>query len=677
MLSHGNPVELSKLGKQEVFFPVRNQNGIIGVLRVIFTGAEILTFFIPGVGPVASAGIGLAFSGAQAALTLASYEQGNIRSTSQLFGALALDILPAGVFFGQAVTRTIRTELIVVESLEAVAESQKVTAVYTRKSSEFRDNLKMLKTQGVKTLDRVNSVGGMERVSRLKSSEVIKYRQAYIKATAREGEDTSLITFDQFEVAMNNAFPNATNKDRALIRNLKLYKNLSGRSYKYTEDYIDLIVNVEDALSPQVKTYIANQGKDPRQVLDGLTQYVESRKLTSRINRIFASGESDWATKEFWKHVRNGKILKSGNFWTQAAQSFNANDVGREIISKPFNALIRQNKKLMDRTREKLLKRLIAKYGDEILDQETKVMKEVTKLNREYRNQIKNINKWNAKQGKETPSWMKKKIAKSIYKGSVYANKLQKSIEKAGGYYCGESFVMGWRVIQNTGQTKVVQIHFNRITTNAVSAGSKNRGGKPDVIMPMTDYQLRRWRRSPNKSSYYLRHFALSRGGRPIGYQLSSHIFSNFLIMIPLPALRNVLSVISNIKSVGKDIAKGTYFKEWFGNFEKTVKRLWIHKVGKLAGSSLGIFGKGAGKEGQRFGLAIARGFQHSEGQRLGAFSIRPLVKEALPQGFRGASLRAGRKRIRGGKLPSVGQTKLSTGRYLTNMRRIGSIPKI
>lgn len=682
MLLYGTPTNFNKVANREIQVPIKNKGeGIIGVLRILFTFFEVSISLIPGVGPGISTAVGLGFAGAQAGLTLASYKEGNIRSTGQLFGALAVDLLPALAFAGGSVARSLRTEAIVVETIRDTIETAEINRVYVRGTQEFKENLKVLKNSGVKRGQRMVSADGATTVSRASRSQVNKYRNTFIREQAKQGYNTADIVFDDFEVRLANEFKNATNEDRALLRNLRNSKNLLSGSEAKIEQYFELVQNTSDSLSQQLQSYIRNQGKDPRHLIDGLLDYTEGRKITQVINRIFASGESDWATKEFWKQVKNGKILKSSNFWTQAAQALNANDVGREIITKPFNALIRKNKEFVDAYRKKWFSKWFRKYGDDILSHEELLMDAESKIVKKYtfagaRDEAAGVKTYTHKVGGVDRKYRyRKKLVKIITKQSKYVSKVRKLLEKEGKWWGGD-LVLGYRILQDLGQMKTIQIYFNKINTNATRPGSKNRGGKKEIIMPITEHDLNKWNKSSSHGSYYLAHLALSRGGRGIAYEIQSELFANFLAFVPLPALRNILSITSNFKSVGKDIAKGTYFKDWWKNFEDTIRRLWIHKVGKLAGSSLGIFGKGLGKEGQRFGLGVARGFQHSAGQKLGKFNGHHLLKDSLPNSLKGTSLRVGQIRIKSGRGRTFAQSKLSTGRYLTNLRRVGSIGK-
>ena len=677
MLAHGTPVEYNKIGSREISIPVRNKSGgIIGLLRILFVGAEILLSFIPGLGTAAQIAIGLAGAAAQATLTGVSYAQGNIRSLGQLFGALALDIIPALSFGLGGLVKSIRTEAIAVEDIGEAINSARLNKLYIRGTTEFKENLSILKAKKISKLTKVSALDGtMTRTVKLSGSKLSKYRNAYLKEQAKLGEDTSQIVFDNFEVRLNSELANATNADRALVRNIKSSKNLLSRD---PIKYQDLIEGVSNELSPQLQGYLRNLGRDPRKVIDGLIDYTESRRLTSRLNKIFASGESDWASRQFWKK----DTLKSSNFYTQAAQALNANDVGREIITKPFNALIRKNKEFVEAYHKKWVSKWLKKYGDDVLtneelmaDAETKVINKFTFAGK-Y-DEVNGVKVFKHEVAGKTRNYRyRKAITKQITKQSKHFSKTKKLLEKEGKWF-GGSFVLGYRILQNVGMTKTIMIYFNKINTNANRAGSKNRGGKKEVILPITDHKLKEWNHSANKSSWYLRNLSLSRGGRPIGYSIQSELFSNFLSFVPLPALRNILSVVSNFKSVGKDISKGTYFKNWFKNFEETVQRLWIHKVGKLAGSSLGILGHGAGKEGQRLGLGIARSFQHNGGQRLGSFNSNVLLKTTLPTSFKGTALRRGQNRASMGLNRTASQAKLSVGRYGSNIRRIAGIPKL
>lgn len=690
MLGYGTPVEFTKLAKKEIYVPLKDKDGgLLGFLRVIFTAVEILISFFPAIGAGASAAISIGFAAIQAGLTVESYLEGNIRSTGQLFGALAVDLLPSLTFGAGSIARALRTEAIVVETIEDGIQTGIVNRIFTRGTKEYKEQLEVLKSQKVRKLQRVGKYPNeVELVSRVSKKQIANYRAAYLKHQASLGRDTKDIVFDDFEFKMNELLGDKygeLNQDRSFLRRLKNVKNyLSLKPEKYHE----LIEETSHLLSPEARAIIKGQGWDVRNAIDELVEFTESRKLTSVINRIFASGESDWASKEFWNQVKNGKILKSGNFYTQAAQALSANDVGREIITKPFNALIRKNKEFLKEYKKQWIDRWTNKYlMNEIEAQSSgpiaraagkkaQSLAESMSLTRAADKEISELSLEFSSKTRAQGSYIKQKLARSIIKGTKYEEKIRREIGKQGRYW-GGSLVMGYRVLQELEGMKVIQVYFNKVATNAHTFGSKNRGGKKDIIMPITNHMLKKWKKAASHSEFYLSHIALSRGGRPIGYEVQDGFFSNFLSFVPLPALRNILSVISNFKSVIKDISKGTFFSSWFSEFSKTVKRLYIHKLGKLGGSFLSILGEGIGKEGQRIGLGIAKGFQHSNGQSLGKFNIRGILKETLPQGVRGTVLRAGQGRLKQGKMRTASQTNLSAQRYETNIRRIVGIPKI
>lgn len=607
----GSRVEQSKFTKREIFVPVHSKSGgFLGILRIVFIGLEVILSFIPGIGQLGQALIATAGAVAQASITLTSYAQGNIRSTGNLISSLALDLVAGVSSLASYGAKSLKSSGIVIESLDEALETVKTERLLVKGTDEYKEFNSILKTKGVKSTIGVSKINSRPfRISRVNANKITQYRQALIKAQAALGEETELIKIDEFERLLQEKLSSLSNKDLSAFRNIKRGSNLRGGKLLGEKAIID-------ELSPLARGIFTNDTEMFRNLISDLAAYTNSNKITAKINRIFASGEADWSTREFWRSVKTKQVFKSGNFYTQAAQMLSANDVGRELITKPFNSLTRQVKKGMSALRKRL-------------------------------------KKW-----------------KGIGKAISAEERLKRVLEKEGRLF-ENNYTIGYRILQDLGKTKTIIVHFDRLNTAALTPGSKNFGGKkPVVLVNIPNHMIHRWNKAANPGAFYNRYFALSNGGRAIGFEVADHMFGMFLTFVPLPALRNILSVMSNLKGVAKDIARGKYFSSWTGKFKETVNRLWIHKIGKLGGSFLSIGGKGLGKEGQRIGLGIAKGFQHSKGQKFGSFNWNRFAKDVSPNVFAGTAKRVRRNKF-GSKRLTASQSSFGIKRVGTNLRRI------
>lgn len=149
---------------------------------------------------------------------------------------------------------------------------------------------------------------------------------------------------------------------------------------------------------------------------------------------------------------------------------------------------------------------------------------------------------------------------------------------------------------------RLVLVSFNK--NNTKTKTGKNAAGKRDIIVTMTDYDYDRlvlegtdyWFAVGHKKGWFI-----SRGGKSTE-RLSSSIsneLSLFLGFMPIPALRNVLSIVSNVTENIAKMAKGEYLKHYTAALERAFVRSSINRTGRfITKNAIGqTFAKGIQEE--------------------------------------------------------------------------------
>lgn len=195
---------------------------------------------------------------------------------------------------------------------------------------------------------------------------------------------------------------------------------------------------------------------------------------------------------------------------------------------------------------------------------------------------------------------LKKRIRSSkvtwLKKGLKAQVKVENAWTKAGGVWMGGEFIDGYKIISAPAQgtltkTQVVLIRFNKTNTRAINKqwrgkATNNFGGKKDVIVAMSDWQLKKLRDLGGQ--YYLEKFARTKGGqyggvwkRASGIPLNNEL-SLFLGFIPNNALRLNLSIISNLVENVADMTEGKWHREFGGKWLRSFGRAIVNRSARL-----------------------------------------------------------------------------------------------
>lgn len=165
--------------------------------------------------------------------------------------------------------------------------------------------------------------------------------------------------------------------------------------------------------------------------------------------------------------------------------------------------------------------------------------------------------------------------------------KVEEAFVKSGGELLASRYIIGFKVLPGgyPGR-RLVLVKFNKAAT-ATKSG-RNEGGKQDILVSMSDEQIIRFREEG--TSYWFAvgqkyGWFVSRGGKRVAGRsagvLSNHL-SLFLGFVPIPALRNVLSITSNWVENIADMSRGTYTKDWIKKFERAIVRTTINRSVRL-----------------------------------------------------------------------------------------------
>lgn len=189
-----------------------------------------------------------------------------------------------------------------------------------------------------------------------------------------------------------------------------------------------------------------------------------------------------------------------------------------------------------------------------------------------------------------------KKIEKNVFrkagaKGKALlkdAKEIEDAFVKSGGtLFPPNRYIIGMKVLGGPINSRLVLIKFNKLNTSTKKAG-KNHNGKKDLIIRATDADIERLRLEGKNYWFAVgrrKGWFVSRGGKT-GVSGSVGTISNnlslFLGFVPIPALRNVLSIVSNWVENVSDMARGDYFGNYISKLERALFRTTINRSVRL-----------------------------------------------------------------------------------------------
>lgn len=235
-------------------------------------------------------------------------------------------------------------------------------------------------------------------------------------------------------------------------------------------------------------------------------------------------------------------------------------------------------------------------------------------------------------------------------------------------------YIIGAKMLPGgTALKRWVLVKFNPLNARAINQGYKNYGGKKDIIVTMTDNDFDRL--VTEGTSYWFavgmkKGWMLSRGGKKISNRSRRVLgtsLSLFLNFVPVPALRNLLSIVSNWVENIDSMARGDYFKTWWAKFTRAFIRSAINRSARFTAKVV----IGSTYRGYKTGQAFYKTTQklQQQGLRSSDEKFRKLLNIATAKAQRN-SLWLGRELQRAGTTTLTSFQKTDADGYLSFRKR-------
>lgn len=647
-------------------------DGLVGIFRILGLIVEIgASILFPAAAPAIAIGGGL-FQETLDIYTFATSRQGAKDITNFTLGAL-VNFIP---------TALVAKDFKASKSVLRIADKTE--------SNGFRYVIKGIDPEYSTSLSKVGLNKGVDTIS-------IARQKALIQKGILPRWTNKINKLD-FEEALQYSF-NST------IKGEKILSGYHGKAY-YLKEGDTLFSNRDlSILRNEVRQISKGRRLNEQQIVKNMNRLSKSAKaalgmdiIVSRRAMFSSMGRErhfidklNSLSQLYIRHETNllantGKqmgVFEKGFKWfgskwgrrvTQAGQLPNPNDMAREALNKPTGWLLN---------------------GVKIKNKDKKTIAEWKGL----KNWSKNLG---AKLEQKMPKVAKILKAPGKSRAVMKFNYIKEQLEKHGVVVNDTQFLMGWRVLDKSQLYSRVVFYFNPMTTSARTPGSLNYGGKPSFDKTINNKHLDALQASNSPGSMYLKGeggylpVALSPGGkRPVAMDITNELVQFALLADNLgpwiDPLRNILSLVSNTKNVITDLARGTYGAKWSNTLSNTFQRLYVNKITKIVGSTVGgIVSQEAGAHLSRLLKTSAQGFQHTKSKivyvngkkitkKYTKFSFnekfrdgktwhwQPLVKQGIPLTGKSAVLRRAPKQ-------GAPRKRQKYTRYGTNIRRIPGI---
>lgn len=187
--------------------------------------------------------------------------------------------------------------------------------------------------------------------------------------------------------------------------------------------------------------------------------------------------------------------------------------------------------------------------------------------------------------------WANKKLDKfkkwrKYKKVRKFEKKLESTFVKNGGKLIGSRYIYGIKPLFKKIKKWEVLVQFRKSTTSGLTG--KNKNGKKDLIVDMTDYDIEQMVERPGSDYWWevgeKKGWIYSRGGQSFShYGAVGSELSLFLSLVPLPALKNMVSITSNVVENIAGWATGRMnVMSWIDTFEQTFIRSTVNRTGRL-----------------------------------------------------------------------------------------------
>lgn len=627
MIGYGSSIELEALDPSQIGKIYKTENKLgIAVLRTLITVGEIGLSFVPGVGTLAQTGIALAAAGANTAID-ASQNQLSGTGIGLNFGSALIPGATKAVSGARKLGKFNRNIREGIKQAESYIQQATELGLSTLKTVEAGTAPRFLKS----ALDLQKEVGLQSKwikdvfapdklLTKLRSQTRLIFDSSAvggIRIGSKYNIKFALDTLQEYSPIVRNTLEAVEGEEEDIRKTL----NKAGVS---KQDLVE-ITRLTNGYSGAQKNSMVVAYLVEKYGADGATKLLEgvkrSRRIKRYLDRIF--GES-----------RKEMLAKQAATLQKINDDFALLDINKLGKVKSYN--LSKEKPYEFTTHESLWKRWVKavkspssnEFNDMVV-QPTQAIFDAGDLGRApieaaYKKLSKYFSKYFKRLGKV---WNK-------------VDKLEDIFVKEGGILINSSVIMGYKVINDVANQNLVQINFYKETTGARNRmwngkASKNFGGKKPVFVQATDRDLKRLKEQGMR--FYLKRWALSRGGKPIG--ISSFGWKGLAekaeLMLPFintTLLRNMLSLGSNVIDNLADTITGVggWSKGWTDKFAGSFKRNFTGRLGRLLGRSV-IGGVAGARFGSRVGLFVGK-----EAQRvLGAVTNSINYSIAHPnQGF-------------------------------------------
>ncbi len=622
-LSYGKTAILPK--QQYKFAPIKNTDNKkrvnTSLFRILVTVFEIAATLIPGIGPVAATAIGLGAAGTNIAISKYG-RYGDWKGEASPVTAL-IDISTAflptiGMFrtagkIGRATTGEFaqQVERGVLSSTQA--ESDVLFSNFTRTASVTGNKISRANRQLTKlNNDAINSAMGRLRgmSQRLQRGELAGREAAAMEYIAKAKE--AKLAIRENNKIMNDALLHWRVSERELRNQIEEWEEIfeQVKNIKWTKRITQnkFVAELEqlggaERLSTLKEIYLGGLGVKSKSVAYKAERAMTRIRIEKKAAQLSKYGQKK--VKLFIARLRYQKLTQReiAEEFDLLMRTFETNKRDFKIVNSIFNNEKQVNELMIfatdygpagDRFRKGVRYIGSRKFNDKVV-QPMQAIFDPNDLGRWGPERAYQFfkEKINNRVFKKQLKKAEKAMAKGIEKSE---GDFDKAFEAAGGKLLksrakpGQTvplvsrYITGIKWLGGTDLKGMVLVKFNKANTQGSGA---NKNGKRDLIVSMSKVDFDRlafsgteyWFSVGRKKGWFV-----SRGGRRTGEQFASisNRLSLFLGFVPIPALRNMLSIVSNMVENIADMAKGNYISTYAARLERAFVRSSINRTARL-----------------------------------------------------------------------------------------------
>lgn len=582
----------------------------VSFVRILITIGEIAATFIPGVGPLAQTAIGLVGAGINTALsaedgTLSAFSVG-LDFTAGLIPGITGIRYANKVRRGYATARTLAAEKTILRGIGDAAEEKAFKIFHKESRIASKKLASAQKLQGEAIRKSKNLLKRWARGTFTNEEKLILKYEKYLGEEAKgalniaKNEARLARGLDEFKVSMKDV-------QKTLREYREIFEHIKGLKTAKISSKARLIKEIEKAAPGMraellkeiyVPGYISKKSAIGTLNLEAKIKIInvmknmsaESRKImTSAIKFIFARRLEVRQIEKFMSKIF--EVIEK----THPEDMVHVNLlVKKDFLNSTFNAFGVLGRGFETTARRRIIKKLGSRWFNDRIVQRLQLI-DPNDFGRMFPEKAYQYLK-----DKLKDNLLKRATRGGLRKAAILlkeAEDVEAAFEKSGGTLMEGSrhYIIGIKVLHSSFNNHICYVKFNKLNTAAKHAvwrgqQTKNHGGKKDILIQVTSWELHRllgiggmkyWWDVGRKKGWFV-----SRGGsrKDLGDSLSavSNELSLFLGFVPIPALRNVLSITSNWVENIADMSRGNYFKEWIPKFERAIIRTSINRSFRL-----------------------------------------------------------------------------------------------